>query len=92
MICNSPTKKQCYNCKHRKQCYYKKAKDGDQCSVCLNTTNYYDCYARCTRCHLLTCIPCDWNELRGLCPHCDREELNEEEHCIYCKQNVRIGK
>ena len=89
--CSSPTKKQCFNCKHGKQCFYKKTEHGDQCSVCLNTTNYYDCYVRCTTCSVLTCIPCDWNELRGLCPHCDLVELNEEHYCIYCKLNVRIG-
>ena len=30
--------------------------------------------------------------MRGLCPVCDREELNREEQCGICGNNVRVGK
>ena len=59
------------------------------CACCLG--DQHDVRARCDKCNTLTCSPCSWNELRGLCPVCDREQINAPHHCNVCGENVRIG-
>ena len=83
--CYSIGEKPCYNCKNGKQCFYKKSEDGDQCALCLQSTSY-SCYERCATCPNLICLQCDWNELWGLCSHCDREEIHRKHFCLYCRK------
>ena len=58
------------------------------CIICF--TDKYEVKARCRRCKVLTCGPCDCNELRGLCPVCDRKELNRPRFCKVCNKHVHL--
>jgi hypothetical protein len=59
------------------------------CACCLGDQHGVD--ARCDKCSTMTCLPCSVNELRGLCPVCDREQINGQHHCQVCSGNVRVG-
>ena len=92
-VCLGPAENNpCHACRTACRCYYRPRPDDGKCSICYS--GLYGVEARCSggRCKTLVCLPCSINELKGLCPICDREETNETHHCPYCHENVRVGK
>ena len=61
-----------------------------QCCCCLGFD--FDVQVRCATCRAAWCIRCNCNELRCLCPICDRAALNQTRPCSMCSQQVRIAK
>lgn len=90
--CMGPAKNNpCHECrKHGPmvgRCYYRPHPMGLECVVCHTTT-----YGVTKRCCVPVCLPCTVNELRGICPLCDRDELNRLRHCHCCHTDVgRFG-
>ena len=76
--------------KNNKRCYYLPREDDQNCIVCYG--KLYGVEPRCGSCNIMTCLPCSSNDLRGLCPVCDREELNVKHECQYCGEHVLVGK
>ena len=54
-----------------------------KCDICFKKMNSVE--NRCKICKDINiCLPCHWNDLKGLCPICDREQLNTEQICCEC--------
>ena len=66
--------------------------NSETCIICFVKFDDVFTITQCDRCKSCVCLQCSWNELRGLCAVCDREELNEESFCEFCRTNYRIGK
>ena len=60
----------------------------DVCALCADI---WKAGPACDRCKFVACYVCYYNELNGLCPVCDREQLNAGEDCVDCHQNKRVG-
>ena len=60
----------------------------DKCIICDSSVRVERI---CIFCSTLVCYCCIINELRGLCPLCEREELNKLHYCQYCHNEVRVG-
>ena len=85
----------CHVCSVAPQVYPNAARccyrDGTmQCCCCLGFD--FDVQVRCATCRAAWCIRCNCNELRCLCPICDRAALNQTRPCSMCSQQVRIAK
>ena len=78
----------CLRCRKQDDttCYYRPHPMGIECIVCGTTR-----YGVTQKCCVPVCRPCTVNDLRGLCPVCDREELNRLCHCHCCHADVRVG-
>ena len=80
----------CHNCRNGKRCFYLPREDGNTCIICYG--ELYNVEPRCGTCGIMTCRPCSTNDLGGLCPVCDRTQLNVKHECQYCGERVLIGK
>ena len=50
----------------------------ENCIICHRITSDFSIIVefkkRCDNCSMITCSPCFWNELGGLCPNCEEEK------------------
>ena len=61
-----------------------------ECNICFKKTDSSG-INQCGTCKQQVFLQCSINELKGLCPICDREAINEEFLCQWCNTSVRIG-
>jgi hypothetical protein len=83
-----PSDNPCYDCRviagveirgawHCERCDYAPNPDGKTCLVCF--TEKFNVSDRCNTCTgSFVCMPCDRDELGGMCVICDRGQLNEQ--------------
>lgn len=64
------------------------AEEAKQCAICFEANSTVSC--TCQRCKTLLCFNCNRNECCGLCPLCDREDLNIPLECIHCHGQFHV--
>ena len=64
-------------------------KSDEECIICYKSKNRYKSKidTTCGKCKISICLVC-YSRLYGMCPVCDREELNQKKECGYCGDEV----
>ena len=63
-------------------------KTGDECQICMETTfledvNGYTYVSKERCCGTKICLECWLNDLKQICPICERDQLDQD--CLVCK-------